>query len=161
MTNKQLTTIAAVAVVVSFAFGRYSVPTSVKTTSQTVNSDTKTNQNSTDDNTDTHNSTTTTDTTTPDGTKTHTVTQSQDVDHDKKKDTSTTDTQLQSRTDTKEVVRSGSRTTISGLAMGKLSFSSITPDYGVMVTKDILGPINAGLFGYKSGNVGISIGLTF
>ena len=163
MTNKQLTAIAAALVIVSFAFGRYSVPTSVKETSQVVNSDTKTKQDATDDNTDTRTSTTTTDTIKPDGTNTHTVTQETDIDHDKKKDTSTTDTQLQSKTETKEITRSGARTTIQGLGMVKVSssFSTLTPDYGMMVTRDVLGPINAGLFGYRSGNIGIAIGLSF
>lgn len=161
MTNKQLAITAAALVMVSFAFGRYSVPASVKTTDKIIQSDTKTDTKSTDVATDTSSKTTTTDITAPDGTKTHTIIQEQDVNHDNKTSQVDIDSRRQTETKTSEITRSGARTNVAALGMAKASFSSLTPDYGVLVSRDVLGPINVGAFGFKSGNIGIAIGLSF
>ncbi len=161
MTNKQLAATTATLMIVSFAFGRYSVPISVKTTDKITQSDTKTDTKSTDDNTNKDTKTITTDITAPDGTKTHTVTQEQDINHDRKTSQVDVDSRRQTEAKSSEVTRSGARTNVAALGMAKASFSSLTPDYGVLVSRDVLGPINVGAFGFKSGNVGIAIGLSF
>lgn len=139
MQTKSKIVIAIALLVVAFVGGRYSVPKSVTTT--------KTEE----DNLHKHTKTTIVDVTNPDGSKTHTITKDTDLNSDKK------------TMDSKETVSAGKKTNISVLASSKTPF--IHPiqeiDYGVMVTRNVLGPISVGVFGFKTGALGVAAGISF
>jgi hypothetical protein len=139
---------AAGLIVLAFASGRFLAPT--KTVVQTVEVEKK----QTDAEREKHKTTTTTVTEKPDGTKT-TVTATTEDSNTKKstKDDTTTDT-----TSTKTY--GGSKTNISALAGVSLG-SGIPVTYGAEVSKSILGPIRAGVWGLTSGTFGVSLGLEF
>jgi hypothetical protein len=101
-----------------------------------------------------HKETTTTETQAPDGAKT-TIT----------KTTEDTGTQRKSTTDKSvdnDTIRTygGTGGSISLLA-GAHNFDPSQIDLGLSVTKNVLGPIQIGAFGFKSGMVGLSLGVQF
>lgn len=51
------------------------------------------------------------------------------------------------------------KTNISALA--SVDFKEFKPIYGVSVSKEVLGPVTIGLFGFSSGMLGISVGVSF
>jgi hypothetical protein len=162
MTQKYKILIGVVALVISFAFGRYSAPISLKTETKTAQTDDKKSSETDDAKKHTHSSDTVVDITRPDGTKEHKVTHDNDTDVDNSKKETASDDKSKSTSVTKEETRSSSRLTISALAGTHMSFSSpVTIDYGAMVCKDVIGPIHVGLFGFSSGLAGIAIGLSF
>lgn len=157
-------TVYVAILIVVFAAGRYSVPISVKTEKKDVVVDNKTDNKTEDNDIHKHTVTTIVDVTAPDGTKTHTVKKDTDYDNDKKTTEASTDSRRESITETKEVTRAGSRLTIQALAgakIGSFSSSMVELDYGAMVSRDLLGPVNIGVFGFKSGLAGVSVGLSF
>ena len=144
MNNKYLG--LGIALLISFAAGRYLAPTKIVT--KTVEVEKK----QVDTKKDEHKVTTVTETDKPDGTKTI-VTQ-------------TTDNTGTERT-SKDVVKSdttttktygGAKTSINALA--GLS-SGATPTYGLAVTRSVLGPITVGAFGLTDRTFGVSLGLEF
>ena len=152
MNTKQIIIAGALALVVAFAFGRWSAPEKIKI--QTVEVEKKT-----DDKTaavDDHKITTITETDKPDGTKTKTT-----VIADQKS-TNTTDKSTDDTTKTmsKEIDKSTSKVTISMLAGTNIT-SPTSLMYGASITKPILGPITVGIFGFQNGTIGTSVGLTF
>lgn len=149
-----------IALVVAFAAGRYSVPINVKT--DTTASSKETEKKSENTNTQKHTKTTIVDTTNPDGSKSHTVTKETELNNEKK--TTETSANTRSETSSKEVARAGSRLNISALAGSKISSistSGLELDYGAMVSRDLIGPISVGAFGFKSGVAGVAVGITF
>ncbi len=98
-----------------------------------------------------HKETTTTEVVKPDGTKT-TVTET-------KEDSNTQKT-------TKEDTRSDSTVVYRGPSIGVrvlagTTFSDGNIDVGVSVDRSLIGPITIGAFGFRSGVVGLSLGLQF
>lgn len=62
----------------------------------------------------------------------------------------------------KESIRSASKVTVAALYGAQASLSAtFTPVYGLSISKPILGPFTVGAFGFSSGVVGLSVGLTF
>ncbi len=143
-----------IALLVSFAFGRFLGPEKVRVETKTVEAEKKTDIVKTD--TDRHKETTITQTVSPDGTK-QTVTR---ITEDTTKKTDSKDVTTDSKTsDTvKEVTRSASKVTLS--ALGGI-YDLKTPVYGGSITKPMLGPIAVGVWGLSNFTVGVSIGLTF
>lgn len=141
-----------IVVLTSFAFGRYSTPVIVKTERVEVEKKTET---STDD-LNRHKETTTKEVVKPDGSKETTTTTTEDTSRRKdKKDTE--DTQKSDKTET---VKSKDVVTLSALAM--VSVTNPTGiDYGLHVSKPMIGPIVVGIFGFTDGRVGVSLGLQF
>lgn len=163
MENKYKIGLGVLALAVSFAAGRYTVPTSVKNSSETSVVDNKKEKKSENESSEKHTKTTIVDITNPDGSKTHTVTKTTDEDKNKKSTDVSSDNSATTKKESSEVTRSGSRLTVSALAGTKLTFSAqnIELDYGAMVSRDLIGPISIGLFGFKSGIAGVSVGLSF
>jgi hypothetical protein len=133
---------AVILIVTAFAVGRCSVsPPTVKTTEQ-VNTNTKK---------DTDDKKVTTITQTPKGQTITTITE----DITTKADTDT-QTQIQ------QTVTPPKKNTLNISALGGMQFeNSFQPVYGISVTKSIVGPVTAGVFGLNNGIVGLSIGLNF
>jgi hypothetical protein len=158
MQTKYKVIIAVVALAVSFAAGRFLAPIKTITVVKTVTVDNKTNQEAVNEAQ--HTKTTTTETDKPDGTKTITSVTTNDTNtqtNDKSTDSSTTNT-----TSSKTVERSTARLTISALAGIPISFgSSVTPIYGAQVQKDIIGPINLGVWYLSNNTGGLSVGVSF
>lgn len=155
--------LAGLAVLVAFAGGRYSVPESAKESSKSSETEKKSAKETEDLNVKKKKTKTVTETTGPDGTKTKTETEVVESEKDSSKSNETKEVAKKTEESSKEVTRSGSRLTVSALAGSKISFSSSTfeIDYGGMVTKEIIGPISIGAFGFKSGMAGVALGLTF
>lgn len=136
----------------AFAFGRFTGPEKVRTV--TLEVEKKTEQTDTDKNR--HKKTISITLILPDGTKKTTTTTTDDTE-EKTKERSTDDI---SKTSEKEVIRGAAKVTVSALAAINLTKGG-TPDYGLAVSKPILGPITIGAFGFQSGAAGLSLGLTF
>lgn len=140
MSTKTKALLAVLALIASFAFGRYSVPTSIRNEKET---DTQTEV-------DKHKETTIVETEKPDGTKEKKTVivedSSKKVDRNIK--------------ESKQVIFDGSRTTISALAGVNIS-NLPTLYFGASVSKPVIGPITAGVFYLSPGIVGASIGLSF
>jgi len=151
MTTRTKYLLAALAVLVAFATGRWSAPDHIKI--QTVEVDKKTDNKKVED--DTHKTTTITETQKPDGTET-TITVITDDSIDKITDKSTEDDE---KTTTKEIDKS-SPTTLSVLG-GIKPFSSSSPIYGAQVYRPVIGPLGIGVWGLTNVTVGASIGISF
>lgn len=138
------------ALLASYGFGRWSAPEKIKTTDTTK----------TDVNRDKHKKTTITETEKPDGTK-------------EKKTTITEDTETTKKVDnekTSEITRASAKVTISALAGTGINLQpggpTLTPVFGLSMSKPILGPITVGVwgigvYGFGGGAAGASVGLTF
>lgn len=154
--------IALVTVLTAFAFGRYSAPEKVKIETKTVEVEKKTTDQTKKVDRNKHLKTVTTTEERPDGTKVTTTTTTVDTDTKSNTDTAINDDKTKNTETTKEVTRGGNKVTISALAGAKVSFSEpLTPIYGGMVNKELLGPITIGAFGLSDGVGGIALGLTF
>jgi 3-dehydroquinate dehydratase len=92
----------------------------------------------------------------PDGTTKTTIT------HDDTINTKTAenDNVNSSTITTKETSRSESKTTVMALAGVDVTKPGL-PDYGVSVSRSVVGPIVIGVFGFKSGMIGGGVGLSF
>jgi hypothetical protein len=105
-----------------------------------------------------HKVTTTTTVKKPDGTvTTTTVTR---YDSDTHTNTDVTDNTTTNSTSTTEVTKGDSKTTVLALAGMDLTKAG-TPDFGGMVSRSVLGPVTAGIFGFQSGKFGLGVGLQF
>lgn len=162
MEKKRKIIICLVALVVAFAFGRYSAPTSLIV----ENDKSKTQENSEVQNDKEKRTkkqkTITKEITRPDGTREKTTIIS---DNDTtEKDNSTIKDEKSQETEhfKREETRSTKRLTLSAMAGTKVSISEpMTPIYGGMVSHDIIGPIGIGLFGFSNGMAGAAINVSF
>lgn len=139
-------------VVLAFSIGRYSVRSPEVHDIKSIQTDTKK-----DENRDTHRDTTITTIKTPDGTvKTvKTITEISDIETK----TDTNQTRLSSHD---SIPPKTGTINISGLVGNDFSKSwSLTPIYGISVTKEFLGPVTLGGYGLTNGIIGLSIGLNF
>lgn len=143
------------ALVATYAFGRYSAPTKTITEVKVVEVEKKTSD--TEANRNKHKVTETTETTYPDGRKEVKTVVTEDSNTDKK---SSTTSDSSKNSDSKTVVESrAGKITISALA--GLTFPNTTPVYGGHLTADVIGPISTGVWALSSGASGISVGLSF
>lgn len=147
--------IAAIALVVAFAFGRYTTPTKTITEIKTVEVEKKSTENDLDKSR--HKETKTTETVKPDGTKTTTTDIIDDINVSKR--TTTEEDKFKSVDDKKTVVKGGSVVSLSML--GGFSVNEKKEVLGAAVSKEVLGPISVGGF-YLNNNVfGGSVGINF
>jgi len=81
------------------------------------------------------------------------------------KTTTTTDTvantQITKKTDTESKISVNLQKNLNISALAGINIPDKTPIYGVSVSKEIVGPFTAGVFGLNNGTAGISIGLNF
>lgn len=138
MTTKNKVILSGVVILVSFAAGRFSVPTKIEKTEDKTSEVDKNK----------HKETTIVVVTKPDGTKQETTEIVEDTSIQNKK------------TDDKSLVEIhyNGKTNISALA-GTNFGTSIA--YGVHASTALIGPISVGAFGFTSGIVGVSVGLQF
>jgi hypothetical protein len=154
MTNKNKVIAVAVVLIAAFAAGRLSTPVKIKTVTQTVEIEKKVDTNEQID----HKKTTVTERDAPSGEKTIITT----ITDDRSVQTSDSDSASISQTQSKEIVKdSGGRLNLSLLAGENLSSLRSPPVYGLSASKNVLGPITAGVFGFENGTVGLSVGLSF
>lgn len=137
--------VIVVALVLSYALGRYNAPIKTITETKVVEVEKK--------KVDEHKDTTTTVIKHPDGT-TETVTHSTDDKH-------TDDQTSISKDITKEVINSSGKLAISLLGGANVTNWASGPVYGLAVSKSVLGPITGGLWGLSNGTGGVSVGLNF
>ena len=146
MTTKHKIGIVVVSLLVAFAAGRYSAHApAVKTTSVAVV------DTAIDTTRETHKKTVITKS--PNGIETTTITENTDVLSEKRQD---------------ETLKTS--TTVTPARVGTLNLSALAgvrttdrflPVYGLSVSKEIIGPVTAGLWGLTSGTVGVSVGINF
>ncbi len=147
MTLDPKSTLVAVTIViiVAFALGRYSAPDAE--ISKTISATTDTQKHVDKD---THE--VIEETKKPDGT----ITTRKTIDINAHTDTK----KIEKDITTETVTAKGGKVQVSALA-GIDGFRSLTPIYGASFSKEILGPISAGVFGMTNGILGVSIGITF
>ncbi len=148
MTNKTIEIIFVVAIVGSFAVGRYSVqsPAITKETDTAKDSKKDTEKN-------THKETTTIVEEGPSCKKT-TTTVTEDTSTKKR-----TDTQLETHENT--TITPPKVNTLNVSALAGLDIHQKSAIYGVALTKEIIGPVTAGAYGLTNGTIGVSLGLNF
>jgi hypothetical protein len=160
MTTKTKVIISIVVVVVtSFSVGRYTVSETVRTETKIVEVEKKEKKVDTDVKKNTKKTTKKVIVVKPDGSSETTIVTDENTTTDKDQKVDETS---QKNTDTdksKEVVKGDSKLTIS--ALGGIDLSTKKPVYGASIQKDVLGPINVGLFGLSNGTCGASIGIKF
>lgn len=151
MQNKTIAIVSIVAIIVTFALGRYSATSSTTTLDETSKTDTQINAD-----VNTHTSTHSVTEQHPDGTTTITT----DTDTTKEATKSTT---KDNTTAIDQTVVQNKRSAINvSLLAAYDGHNPGTPIvYGASVSKEVLGPITIGLFGLTSGTVGMSVGVNF
>lgn len=156
--NKAGLVICGVVAVCFFSLGRYTVPETVKVVTKTVEVEKKVEDNKSD--TDKHKETITVTKQKPDGTKettTKTVEDTRKKTDDKQTDTS----EVRVHSDS-ETVRGASKVSLSFLAGAPISLSgAVSPIFGGHVTRTVLGPFSAGIWGLSNKTGGFSLGVTF
>lgn len=152
MTTKIKIVIVFVILATVFAAGRYSVqaPKTVVTENTKINDQTQTDKNA-------HTVTTITTKKDTSGQETTTTTIVKDTTSSTKQSETVTDDKRVEITPVKRNTLNVS--TLIGLDIGTIYRP--VPIYGVQVTKEVLGPVTAGVFGLTSGTIGISLGLNF
>lgn len=143
MDTKYKIIIGVVALLVAFAFGRYSAPKIPD--SHTVTDTTKEVQK----NADTHKTTTITET--PDGKKVTTITEDTITKSSSESDTKKDQTITAPKTSIINI------SALAGLDTGR----GFTPTYGISANKELIGPITVGAFGLTNGTIGVSVGVNF
>lgn len=151
MQTKYKIAIATTAVLSSFALGRYTTPVKIKIQEKIVEVKVKDEDKKTDQNK--HKVTVIVEK--PNGDKTTTISE----DSNLKTDDKSKITDSKTDTKTKEVVKQGSSLNISALAARDNQSGTIV--YGAQVQRDLIGPINLGLYGLTNGLVGVSLGVRF
>jgi hypothetical protein len=149
--NKRELAAVAVGLAVMFAMGRYSVsePPAVKTVETITTND----QKKEDKNVTQHQ--TMVDVKHPDGSESITTT-TDTTSSDKAQETEKETGSLQ------QTVTPAVRSKLNVSALVSENLTSIgAPNYGVSVTKEVLGPITAGVFALTNGTIGITVGLDF
>lgn len=160
MSSRTKGLLIALGIITAFGFGRWSGPEKVKIETKIVEVEKKTDETQTKTDRDKHKDTTTTEVIKPDGTKettTHTV---EDTQTNRSTDrNSTMDTTKNTETSS-ETTYASARVTV--LALGAADITELgNRDFGISISRPILGPITVGAFGFHSGIVGAGIGLTF
>ncbi len=155
--------IAVVSIGVAFAFGRYTTPERIKIEKVIVEVEKKTKDSNTDAERNKRRETTTREVTHPDGTKEVITTVVETTETSKKSNTHETDKISKKEKDSKEIVKNSNTFNLSLLTGAKLpSGGSLSPlIYGGHITKQILGPINVGVWGLSDSTGGVSLGLSF
>lgn len=150
--------IVIAALLVAFGAGRWSTPT--KTIEDVHNVDKEVKKENSESDKNKHIETTIVTVVKPDGTKESTT----KIVSDSNAVTKTRDTDSIAKDDTthKETVRGSSPVTLSLLGAGNpFGGGPQLLDYGLGVTKPVIGPLTIGIFGFKSGVIGASVGVTF
>lgn len=164
MTTRNKIIIIVIALLTSFAVGRYTVPTKVKIETKVVEVERKTDVKNTTVKKDRKKKIIILETKKPDGESTKTTTITDDTASSNQTAAKQTEDSSKQSDTSKEVTHASDKVTVSALAGYNLfgNNNAIQPfNYGLSVTKPVLGPITFGLFGFQSGLVGASLGLTF
>ncbi len=159
MSNKIKIILIIAALTVSFAAGRYSVPTHTVTEAEKLEVEKIIETRNAEIEKERHKKTTITEITRPDGTKEKTTVIESDTKTEKKDNSSTTTDTTKLELDKKEVVKDSGRVTLSVLA-GAPVHGPLAPIFGVSMTAPVLGPITVGVWGLTTSEVGVSLGLT-
>lgn len=147
MTTKVKILIVLAIAAISFASGRFLAP--IKTVEVVKEVERKEKEK------EVHKTKKTVEKTNPDGSKETTTTETED--------STTTTTTEKDKSSSKETERSSSKIHVAALA-GMDITKGLNPAlivYGASVSKDILGPISIGVFGFNDGRLGLSVGLSF
>ncbi len=143
----------------AFAGGRYLTPTKVKVEKQIVEVEKKVKDTESEKNH--HKETTVVEITRPDGTKETTTKTVEDSQANRK--TSEKDDTSRKETDTKETTYATQKIHVMGMA-GTLiptDLKQLAPIYGLSISKDFIGPLNIGAFGFTNHVFGLSVGISF
>lgn len=152
--------VSVAALVTAFAVGRYTVPVKLKIETKIVEVEKKTEKVDEKKNKDVHKEVTRQEVILKDGSRTITTKEITDIKDKGKIDSTSKDSVVKTEEHTKEVVRETSPTTIMIVGQSNLfSGNSGSMDFGISVSKPVLGPICIGIQAFKSGTVGAGIGL--
>lgn len=154
MTTKTKVIVAVISLATAYGFGRWSAPEKIKIETKTVTVEVTTEKKETDK--DTHKKTTVKEVTKPDGSKEKITEIVEDT---------TTKTKTKSKDKVSEVTESVTEKTYSTskvtvLALAGVPITGGLPDFGLSVSKPILGPISISIGMFKSGLIFGGLGLT-
>jgi hypothetical protein len=138
--------ISVVVILTAFAAGRYSVQKPAVTTIEDKHTDTEVHKDK-----DVHKITTITKD--PDGKTVTTIVEDSTTHTDKDR---TTDSHLD-----QQVTPAKTNTLHLAAMAGTQLGHGLVPAYGLSVSKQVLGPITVGAFGFNNGLVGVTVGLDF
>ena len=158
METKYKIMIGAGVVLVSVAVGRFTAPVKTKIEIKTVEVIKEVKVETKDTKKKDDKTYTKTETIKPDGTKTSVTTIVDKDTTDTRIDTKTNATTTVSQDSTKETTSRGGRLNLSLLG-GMTSITNSTPIWGAHVSKEVLGPMTLGIFGFTNGSGGVSIGI--
>jgi len=160
VTTKTKIIITVVVIAGSFAAGRFTAPSKIVEETKTQVAETEKKDEKTNEQKHRDKKTVVVEVTKPDGTKERTITQTDITDTTKKSDTTDQAKINIDESTKKEVTFGNSKVSIMGLGVVNITNLSV-PAYGVAISKPILGPLTVGVLGLSTGQVGVSVGLTF
>ncbi len=165
MQPKYKVILIAISYVAVFAAGRYLTPTKIKIETKVVTVEKIVESKKTDTSKDEHKKVVTHEVDKPDGEKDITTTTTDEDKEDQKIADNRTDDKTKTEDKTKEITKDSGHLNIS--ALGGLNTTNSSTEYGLSVTKDVIGPFSLGVWGLNSTNretgpsVGASFGLSF
>lgn len=167
--DRKLIGAVALLVLVAFGFGRWSAPEKIKIEKETSSVAAESSETKTDSRTDTdrdrHREIVVTERVNPDGSKEKTSRTVEDTATRRTSDVDAVRSDSATRSDSSresKVVESGrSKVTLGVLAGVRVTDVAAGFKYGAHVQKAFLGPITLGVWGFTSGEAGLSLGITF
>lgn len=159
MEKKYQVALAGVVILTAFAFGRYSAPEKIKIVKETAEVDNKKKDSETDVNKTTNKKTTIVEEVKPDGTTKKTTEIVEGTETNKQKTVSEDSQSIKTSKETKEIIKDTGR-----LNLGLLAGAAVTDRkliYGAYLSRNVLGPITLGVWGFNNATFGASIGLSF
>lgn len=167
--NKKLAAGAVALLVIAFAFGRYSAPAKVKieTVTKTVEVEKKTHDETTrvDQDRSKRTERETVELVRPDGSKETRTKVVETSETSRDRTTTVSDREKTTKTRDEETRKEVSKTTgtlnLSLLGGAKIGEWDVGPKYGAQISRNILGPITMGVWGFNDKTCGLSLGLNF
>jgi hypothetical protein len=160
MTNREKFGLGVLALLASFAFGRFAAPEHERIETQVIEVEKIDETKQTETERNRHRKTVITEVTKPDGSKEKRTEIEENAETSKKTDQQASTARTNSETTSKEIDRSSSKITVSALVGAPVSFGSYTGlIYGGHVSRPLLGPIAVGVWGFSTGIGGFSLGL--
>lgn len=161
METKTKVFLVSIALLASFAAGRFLAPTKVVTETKIVEVEKKTENSNTTVDKNRRKRTEIHEITHPDGRKEVITIITDETDTKKNTDSSSSSETSKNEETRKEVVRSDSKVSLSALGGIKLNNPSEGVVYGASVSKPVIGPISIGVWGLSNSTAGASVGLSF
>lgn len=159
LSRNQKIGVVAVSLLVSFAAGRYTVTETIKTKTETIETEKKKEDTVIVKKRDKNVKIVVTETDRPDGTKIITTVTTDLTKSSVDTNTKLSDTGSKTSDSSSSTVKGESKVSLS--ALGGVDMTNGHLLYGLSVIRPVLGPITVGAFGLSDGTIGASVGVSF